>query len=48
MERIVVIYKSKSGFSPKYAEWIAQALGCPMLENKGLTLTDLEPWDTII
>ncbi len=48
MERIVVIYKSKSGFSQKYAEWIAQALGCPMLENKGLTLTDLEPWDTII
>lgn len=47
-EKMVVIYKSKSGFVKKYAEWIAQELQCEIKENKKLTLEDIKNYDTII
>lgn len=44
----VVIYKSKYGSTKTYAEWIAEALNCECLNEKGLEATDLLKYDTII
>ena len=44
----VVIYKSKYGSTKKYAEWIAEALGCPVFETKSVSKDDLLKYDTII
>ena len=44
----VVIYKSKTGFAKKYAEWISEALKCDIKENTKLSLDDLIQYDTII
>jgi menaquinone-dependent protoporphyrinogen IX oxidase len=44
----IVIYKSKTGFAKKYAEWIAEALQCDIKENVKLSLEDIIHYDTII
>ncbi len=44
----VVIYKSKSGFTKEYAQWIAEELKCDIMEHKGLKLGDIQGYDTII
>ena len=46
--KTVVIYKSKSGYTKKYAEWIAEELNCDIKENKNLKLSDIQAYDTII
>lgn len=48
MKNIIVIYESKYGYTKRYAEWIAEALSCPVLEKKSVTTSDLEKADTII
>jgi menaquinone-dependent protoporphyrinogen IX oxidase len=45
---MIVIYKSKTGFAKKYAQWISEALHCDIKENKKLSLQDILPYDTII
>lgn len=44
----IVIYKSKYGATKKYAEWIAEALSCEMVEAKNVKASDLLKYDTII
>lgn len=44
----IVIYKSKTGFSQKYAEWIAQALECDAVELKDISAKNLQSYDIII
>lgn len=46
--KTVVIYKSKSGYTKKYAEWIAEEIKCDIKENKNLKLSDIQDYDTII
>lgn len=46
--KAVVVYKSKTGYVKRYAEWIGEALGCEILENKGLRAADLQKYDMII
>ncbi len=46
--KTVVIYKSKTGFTKSYAEWIAEALQCDLKENHSLKSEDLVGYDTII
>ena len=48
MKNIIVIYESKYGYTKRYAEWIAQALSCPIFEKKSVTVSALEKADTII
>lgn len=48
MTNTVVIYKSKTGFAKKYAQWIAEELQCDIKENEKLTLKDIMQYDTII
>lgn len=44
--KTIVVYKSKYGYTKKYAEWIAEALQCDMKENA--KLSDLAGYDRII
>lgn len=48
MNRIVVIYSSRYGFTKQYAQWIANALSCPLYERKNFKKEDFSSFDTII
>lgn len=47
-KKIVVVYRSKSGFTQKYAEWLAKALDADLRQGKKTKLADILPYDTII
>lgn len=44
----IVLYKSKYGSTKAYAQWIAEELGCEVKEAKGVKVSDLLSYDTII
>ncbi len=44
----IVIYRSKTGFTKRYAEWIAAALGCEALDWKDAQGKQLSDYDTLI
>ena len=44
----IVVYKSKYGSTKAYAEWIADELGCEMVDAKNLKADDLVKYDTIV
>lgn len=48
MKKTVVIYQSKYGSTKCYAQWISQALSCPVFERKDIRPDTLETYDTII
>ena len=48
MSKEVVLFRSKTGYTLQYAEWISKALKCDMIENRRLKVRDLEQYDTII
>ena len=47
MKRIVV-YQSGTGFTAKYADWIAQDLGCEAKEYKNVNPGELAGFDMVI
>ncbi|MBC2578850.1 flavodoxin domain-containing protein [Clostridium sp. DJ247] len=46
--KTVVIYKSKTGFAKKYAEWIAEELSADIFEFSKVTTNMLTSYDTVI
>jgi menaquinone-dependent protoporphyrinogen IX oxidase len=48
MKKIIVLYRSKTGFSKRYAEWIAEDLGCECRPIKGVKLEDLQDYGFVI
>ena len=44
--KTIVAYKSKSGYTKKYAQWIGEELGCDIKDNP--ELSDIWRYDTII
>lgn len=40
--RAIVVYNSKTGFTRKYAEWIAQELGCKAMSVKQANYSDCD------
>lgn len=46
--RIVVVYKSKTGFVQRYAEWIAEDLAADLVEAPATTPTELAAYDAIV
>jgi menaquinone-dependent protoporphyrinogen IX oxidase len=46
--KTVVIYTSTTGFTKKYAEWIAQDLGADLVEARNLRPETLQGYDTVI
>lgn len=48
MGRIGVIYKSRYGFTKKYAEWIAEELGAELRDAANTRPADLQAYDVIL
>jgi len=48
MGNYVVIYKSKTGFTEKYASWIAEELNCEKYPVENVNMVDLSDYDVII
>lgn len=48
MNHAVVIFASKYGSAKRYAQWISQALSCPLLEQKDCSGKELARYETII
>ena len=46
--KTVVIYKSKTGFTKNYAEWISEALSADLFEGSKVTTNMLTAYDTVI
>ncbi|WP_271812835.1 flavodoxin domain-containing protein [Clostridium beijerinckii] len=46
--KAVVIYKSKTGFTKKYAEWIAEELSADIFNASKMNINTLNKYDTII
>lgn len=44
--KTIVVYKSKYGYTKKYAQWLAESLDCDIKEN--VSLADIMGYDTII
>ncbi len=48
MEKTVVIYKSKTGFTKKYAEWLAEELSADIYKLSQVNIDMLTDYDTVI
>ncbi|MEL7655412.1 MAG: flavodoxin domain-containing protein [Bacillota bacterium] len=48
MSRVAVVYRSKSGYTEKYAQWIAQAINADLMKGEKTKLEDLLKYDTIV
>ncbi len=48
MSKAVVLYQSKYGATQKYAQWLAEALGCSLVETKQATREQVREYDVII
>lgn len=46
--KTIVIYRSKSGFARKYAEWIAEELSADLFDASKASKDDLIGYDTVI
>lgn len=46
--KTVVVYKSKSGFTKKYAEWLAEKLPADIFEASQITAEAMTAYDTVI
>lgn len=46
--KTMVVYESKTGFTAKYATWIAQALSCEAKELKRVSSGEIAEYDTVI
>lgn len=47
-KRILVVYKSVTGFTKQYAQWIGESLGCETTELKDVTAQRLAEYDLVI
>lgn len=47
-KKILVVYKSVTGFTRKYAEMIAQEIDCTLMELKAATAEIMSGYDTVI
>ena len=48
MKRIAVVYRSKSGYTEKYAKWIADAVNGDLLKSESVKANDLLVYDVIV
>lgn len=48
MEKTAVVYKSKTGFTEKYARWIAEELSADLYDASRVNMDMLQPHDTLV
>jgi menaquinone-dependent protoporphyrinogen IX oxidase len=46
--KTLVVYKSKSGYTQKYAQWIAEELSADILESSKASVRNMKEYDTVI
>lgn len=46
--KTIVVYRSKSGYTRRYAKWIAQAVGADLRDGRRVPIADLMRYDTIV
>lgn len=46
--KTIVIYKSKTGFTKKYAEWIAEELSADIFDASKVNINMLNKYDTVV
>lgn len=46
--KTVVVYKSKTGYAKKYADWIAEELSADIFDASQITIDTLKDYDTVI
>lgn len=46
--KIILIYKSSTGFTKKYAEMIAKKVECTLIDYKAVTAKTLSEYDTVV
>jgi len=46
--KTVVVYKSKTGFTKKYADWLAREFSCDLFMKKKISVDTLMKYETII
>jgi len=46
--KTAVIYRSRTGFTRTYAEWIAQELGADLFEASDVSIAQLSPYDAVV
>lgn len=46
--KILIVYKSATGFTRKYAEIIGEALSCPVTDHRFVTAETLSEYDTVV
>lgn len=47
-KKVAVVYRSKSGYTKKYATWLAEELRCDLFEGSKVKVADLMDYDTVI
>lgn len=45
---ILLIYKSKTGFTKRYAEWISQEIDCKVVDISNIENIDFKYYDLIV
>ncbi|MDE7262766.1 MAG: flavodoxin domain-containing protein [Oscillospiraceae bacterium] len=48
MSTTIIIYHSKTGFSQRYAQWLAEALDCQAVPYRDRKSVNMSRYDTII
>ncbi len=48
MMKILVTYKSKTGFTKKYAEMVAEEVDCTLMEFKKVSATTMSEYDIVV
>lgn len=48
MKKTVIVYQSKTGFTEKYARWLAEDTGADLLKANDVKAEDLLRYDTIV
>ena len=48
MNRTIILYHSKTGFSQRYAQWLAESLGCPAVPFRDRKSLNLPEYETIL
>lgn len=46
--KILVVYKSSTGFTKRYAEWIAEELKCDLADYRKTTAEQMSQYDTVV
>lgn len=48
MDKVIVIYKSNTGFTEKYANWIAEELNCHAVSLEKISLSKIAQYEIVI